>query len=182
VAGRSHRIRSFVEVVAAATLVAGCIEMPRGAQERAAEREAGREPAAASPATAPSHGFGDGIAWRELDEGLGALARGEPMMLVVHASWCARCKELKPLFSRGEIAELSRKFVMVNVDQDEAPKVLGYAPDGSYIPRVLFFDPSTGAVDPEIKNPRRSRHLYYYGPRDDLAASMRRAIDRHEPT
>lgn len=168
---------------AASTLASGCIEVPQSPQERPkAGQEAAAEPTPPAVATAPSHGFGEAIAWRGLDEGLGALAKGEPMMLVVHASWCERCKELRPMFSTSEIAELSRQFVIVNVDQDEAPKVLGFAPDGSYIPRVLFFDPATGAVDPDIKNPRRSRHLYYYGPRDDLAASMRRAIDRHEPT
>jgi protein-disulfide reductase (glutathione) len=175
--------RRAVLAVLAATEIA-CIEVdgpPRDQAPQAASAEAEAE-APAPTATAPAHGFNDEIAWRRLDEGLSAMQGGAPMMLVVHASWCERCKELQPAFARDDLEELSKSFVMVNVDQDEVPSALAYAPDGSYIPRVLFFDPDTQAVDPDIRNPRRQRHLYYYGPTDDLVASMRRALERHERT
>ena len=161
-----------------------CIEVDGPPRDRSASDQAGPrgEAAPEATATAPSHGFNDEIAWRKLDEGIAAMERGAPMMLVVHASWCERCKELKATFASDDLAELSKSFVMVNVDQDEVPSALAYGPDGSYIPRVLFFDPDTRAVDPEIRNPRRQRHLYYYGPTDDLVASMRRALERHERT
>lgn len=158
-----------------------CIEVEAPPRPRAAEDDAATATPAAT-ATAPAHGFNDEIAWRKLDEGLSALEGGAPMMLVVHASWCERCKELRPAFENEDLEELSKSFVMVNVDQDEVPRALAYAPDGSYIPRVLFFDPDTRAVDPDIRNPRRQRYLYYYGPTDDLVASMRRALERHERT
>ena len=136
--------------------------------------------AAAPQATAPSHGFNDAIAWRSLDEGLAQAAQeGRPLMLVVHASWCGKCKALRPAFQRSELVELSRKFVMVNADQDQTPAVLSYAPDGTYIPRVLFFDPQTGEVDPSLKNPRRDRHRYFYMVRDDIVGTMKRALERH---
>jgi protein-disulfide reductase (glutathione) len=139
-----------------------------------------RRPAAPRTATAPSHGFGDAIAWRHLDEGLAeAKAEGRPLMLVVHASWCNQCKALKPVFSDARLAELSERFVMVNADQDQTPAVLGYAPDGSYIPRVLFLDPTSGRTDEALQNPSRSRHHYYYGPQDDLPAMMEKALERH---
>ena len=119
--------------------------------------------------------------WRTLDDGLRAMKdHGRPMMLVVHASWCPRCKELKPAFDSPEIAELSKRFAMVNVDQDEVPAAEQYAPDGTYIPRVLFFDPSTGNVDPELLNAGRQKFKYFYTPADDLAAAMRGALARHE--
>ncbi len=131
-------------------------------------------------ATAPSHGFNDDIAWRGLDEGLAeAKAKGMPMMLVVHASWCGQCKKLKPAFQRQRIATLSQHFVMVNADQDQTPAVLGYNPDGTYLPRVLFFDPSTGTPDPSLQNPQRQRYHYYYSPNDDLSGMMEKALARH---
>ncbi len=137
-------------------------------------------PAPARQATAPSHGFNDAIAWRSLEDGLAESRReGRPMMLLVHASWCGRCKELKPSFQESRMTELAARFVMVNADQDQTPDVLRYAPDGSYIPRVLFFDPKTGELDPSLQNPNRDRHHYYYSPRDDLAGMMEKALARH---
>jgi protein-disulfide reductase (glutathione) len=164
----------------ALALLTGCVEGSTPYEDR---RPAARQARPGTPprtATAPSHGFGEAIAWRNLDEGLAeAKAEGRPLMLVVHASWCSRCQELKPAFSDATLAELSERFVMVNADQDQSPAVLGYAPDGSYIPRVLFIDPSTGNADESLRNPRRSRYHYYYGPQDDLPAIMEKALERY---
>ena len=102
-----------------------------------------------------------------------------PLMLVVHASWCGSCKRLKPKFQDARLAEVSNNFVMVNSDQDLVPAVHQYVPDGSYVPRVLFFNPQTGEPDPDLLNPDRSRNLYYYGPNDDLVAIMEKALERH---
>lgn len=149
-------------------------------------------PAAAAPAasaapprpaaTAPANGFGDKIAWRGLAEGFAeAAAQGKPIMLVVHASWCPRCKALQPTFFDSALVEVSDRFVMINVDQDREPEVLRHGPDGQYIPRVLFFEPG-GAIDPSILNPTRTRFRYFYNPPDDLVGAMRRALDRHAKT
>lgn len=140
------------------------------------------EPAAVPhrSATADAHGFGEKIPWEPLE---GALAHakkdGMPVMLVVHASWCKRCKELKPAFSDSEIEALSQRFVMVNADQDLEPKVLDYAPDGDYIPRVVFLSPE-GIEDLTLTNEARQRHRFFYTPGDDLAGVMRKALSRHE--
>ncbi|HEY0136279.1 MAG TPA: thioredoxin family protein [Nannocystis sp.] len=138
-------------------------------------------PAPARQATAPAHGYGDKIAWRGLDEGFKeAAALGRPLMLVVHAGWCPRCKELRPRFFDPAIAQASEQFVMVNVDQDETPEALRHGPDGKYIPRILFFD-AQGKLDPELANPTRSKFKYFYTAHDDLAAMMQRALERHAP-
>ncbi len=137
-------------------------------------------PLAHRSATAEAHGFGEKIPWEPFE---GALAHaktdGIPVMLVVHASWCKRCKELKPAFSDPEIEELSQRFVMVNADQDLEPKVLDYAPDGDYIPRVVFLSPE-GIEDLTLTNEARQRHKFFYTPGDDLAGVMRKALSRHE--
>lgn len=164
-----------VAALAVASTLPGCVESPRTRTE------------AGSPtprtATAPANGFGDGIAWRGLDEGLAeAAAHHRPLMLVVHASWCPKCKDLKPAFGDRELVELSDRFVMVNVDQDAVPKSLDFAPDGSYVPRVLFVDPVSGQADIELRNDRRTRTVYYYGPSDDLVGTMRKALSRHGQT
>jgi protein-disulfide reductase (glutathione) len=160
-------------VLAALTLGSGCVEAPTASRDRDAS-----EPR--RTATAPANGFGDAIAWRGLDEGLAeAAADHRPLMLVVHASWCPKCKELKPAFAERELVELSERFVMVNVDQDLEPKSLEFAPDGSYVPRILFVDPASGQPDADLHNDRRSRTVYYYGPRDDLVATMKKALSRH---
>jgi protein-disulfide reductase (glutathione) len=157
-----------------------CVEARAPYEDRRPAARGSEPEAPARVATAPSHGFNDAIAWRHLDEGLAeAKAEGRPLMLVVHASWCGRCQELKPAFTQARLAELSEQFVMVNADQDQVPAVLGYAPDGSYIPRVLFLDPTTGSADEELQNPRRERYHYYYGPQDDLPAMMEKALARH---
>jgi protein-disulfide reductase (glutathione) len=133
-------------------------------------------------ATADAHGFGESIPWEPLEGALAhAKSDGMPVMLVVHASWCKRCKELKPAFSDAEIEALSQRFVMVNADQDAQPEALAYAPDGDYIPRIVFISPQ-GVQDLTLKNEGRQRHRYFYTPGDDLAGVMRKALSRHERT
>jgi protein-disulfide reductase (glutathione) len=131
-------------------------------------------------ASAPSNGWGEDIAWQPLENGLEeAKAERMPTMLVVHTSWCGKCKALKKsAFADKTLKELSEEFVMVNVDQDTEPSARDYAPDGNYIPRIVFLDPD-GKLDPELKNPRPSRFKYFYTPQDDLAATMRKALERH---
>jgi len=133
-------------------------------------------------ATAPSHGYGEQIAWRGLDEGLTeARSLGRPLMLVVHTSWCPRCRELKPRFSDPALVETSERFVMVNIDQDEEPQSLRYGPDGQYVPRILFLD-AQGQVDATLSNAARNKYKYFYMPQDDLVGLMQQALARTAST
>ncbi len=160
--------------------LAGCGQSETKTSEKASAT-AKQEPATEKrTATAPANGWGEEIAWRPLTDGL-AEAKKErmPLMLVVHTSWCSKCKALKQsAFSSQELRELSEEFVMVNVDQDAEPAALDYAPDGSYIPRVMFLDPE-GTLDQQLRNPRPSRYKYFYMPQDDLVGTMRKALERH---
>ena len=172
------RRTAVLGLVVASLAITSCIDATP--YERPPPPKAQGEAPAPRVATAPANGWGDAIAWRHLDEGLAeAKAEGRPLMLVVHASWCSRCKELKPAFQQARLAELSERFVMVNADQDLTPAVLALGPDGQYLPRVLFLDPITGQPDADLMNPTRERYHYYYGPRDDLAGMMEKALSRH---
>jgi protein-disulfide reductase (glutathione) len=174
---------------AVATLVLGsltvsivaCVEPPdRSDQAGQAEAADGHATGPKRKATIPAAGWNDDIAWRGLDEGLREAKQSDmPLMLVVHTDWCANCQKLKPTFGNNKLAQLSEQFVMVHVDQDTQPEVTLYGPDGQYIPRVLFLDPD-GNIDPQLQNPNRDRYHYFYTPQDDLVASMREALDRHD--
>ncbi len=156
---------------------------PYGSQATV-EREPASEAVPAPTTTAPAHGFGEEIRWEPFDEGLArAKALGLPVMLVVHADWCPRCKELKASFFDPKLTAVSRNFVMVNVDADAEPRSqqAPYVPDGDYIPRVLFLD-REGQVDATLVNARRTTSRYFYTPADDLVGVMQRALSRHEST
>lgn len=137
-------------------------------------------PPAPAVASAPANGWGDDIAWRPLAEGLEeARQRNVPLMVVIHTSWCSKCSALKrSTFRDPQLAALSEGFVMVNLDQDHEPRARELAPDGEYIPRVVFLAPD-GRLDEELGNPRPSRYRYFYLPQDDLMGTMRRALERH---
>lgn len=73
------------------------------------------------------------------------------------------CKDLKPLLAGSKMFEyMSKKFVMVNTLDDEEPTDSVYAPDGGYIPRILFFN-SEGELQEDIINEGgNDRYKYFY--------------------
>ena len=117
------------------------------------------------------------MAWRGFDEGLAeAKASAMPVMLVVHTTWCPKCKALKPEFADPQLVELSERFVMINVDQDREPRATALAPDGDYVPRVVFLAPD-GTPSTTVVNERSPRFRFFYTSRADLRTSMQRALE-----
>ncbi|XP_022806167.1 thioredoxin domain-containing protein 12-like [Stylophora pistillata] len=125
-------------------------------------------------------GFGDHIDWKTYSEGLKeAESSHKPLMLIIHKSWCGACKALKPKFAESkEIEELSKKFVMINVEDDEEPRDSKFQIDGAYIPRIFILD-SYGHVQKDIYNKKGNpSYKYYYGSPPGIVDSMKEALEK----
>ncbi|XP_072172723.1 thioredoxin domain-containing protein 12-like [Diadema setosum] len=123
-------------------------------------------------------GFGEDIDWLSFDDGRKVAERtGKPLMLVIHKSWCGACKALKPKFAASkEILELSSKFVMVNVEDDEEPQGADFMPDGGYIPRILFLNPD-GVVQKDLINKNGNpKYKYFYSNAALVVQAMKNAL------
>ena len=52
---------------------------------------------------------------------------------------------MKPILAKHKtFAELSKKFVMVNTEDDDEPKGHQFDEDGKYVPRIFFLGKNTG--------------------------------------
>lgn len=129
-----------------------------------------------------ARGFNDDINWVTFEDGkILSKEQNKPLMLLIHKSWCGACKALKPQFATSlEIEKLSLEFVMVNLMDNEEPQDKEYSPDGGYIPRILFLDPS-GEVQSDIKNENGNEsYKYFYHSPAQIVESMQRALTEHK--
>uniref|UniRef100_A0A1I7WHH3 Thioredoxin domain-containing protein n=1 Tax=Heterorhabditis bacteriophora TaxID=37862 RepID=A0A1I7WHH3_HETBA len=90
-----------------------------------------------------SNGFRSEIKWVEWSKATGvAKDLNKPIFFLIHKTWCGACKGLQREFNSSpnadDLIKLSENFVMVNVEDNEEPDDIKYAPDGGYIPRILF--------------------------------------------
>ena len=102
-----------------------------------------------------------------------ALAAGKPVMVLLHRPSCPACHKLKDTFlTNNELQRLSKNFAFINCNSTEEPPGKSYAPDGDYVPRILFFG-ADGSPRPEIFNRLgKAAFKYYYVDAPSVVESM----------
>ncbi|KAG8537698.1 hypothetical protein GDO81_024057 [Engystomops pustulosus] len=97
-------------------------------------------------------------------------------MVIHHLEDCQYCQALKKAFSENaDIQELAKEnFIMLNLMHETSDKNM--APDGQYVPRIMFIDPSL-TVRADITG-RYSNRRYTYEPQDItlLLENMNKAV------
>ncbi|XP_003962148.1 anterior gradient 1 [Takifugu rubripes] len=131
----------------------------------------------ANPVPSLARGWGENLEWaKSYEEGLAKMVKsGKPLMVIHHKEDCQFSQALKKVFAAEKSIQKMGKehFVMLNtVEETWVPNM---TPDGSYVPRILFVDPSM-TVRTEIKG-KYSNRQYTYEPGDmaHLLQSMKQA-------
>lgn len=158
----------------ASLAVVGC----RAERTAPAQAPSDERPRAASNS---SMAWGDKITWHSWESAQAvARAQGKSIGVVVYAEWCARCKELAPVFATAEVASAATDLVMVHQDQDQPAAWLKerFGEYGNYVPRVFFLSPD-GTVRADLTS-GHPRYPHFYAPMvvDQLVANMRAAKAR----
>ncbi|XP_029938389.1 anterior gradient protein 2 homolog [Salarias fasciatus] len=124
-----------------------------------------------------SRGWGDQLNWVQTYEEALSLSRStnKPLMVLFHLEDCSQCDALKQALAHDDEIQriLDEDFVVLNVIQETEDQNL--SPDGKYVPRIVFVDPSTTVRD-DIVGPYSNR-LYTYEPTDmkHLLENMKKA-------
>ncbi|XP_076018004.1 anterior gradient 1 [Genypterus blacodes] len=124
-----------------------------------------------------SGGWGNNITWMaSYEAGLSKMSKSnKPLMVIFHTEDCPYSQELKKAFvAHKTIQKMAQQnFVMLNLETEVIDENM--APDGHYVPRILFVDPSL-TVRADITGKYDNR-LYTYKPKDLLllATNMKRA-------
>lgn len=120
------------------------------------------------------------VDWQTWEAGLArAKAENKPVMLMVWAHWCPRCRELAPTFGDPEVAALAKQMVMIEQNADERPAWLAEKFDslyGGYVPRVFVLRPD-GTVRTDITS-GNPEYPYFYVPHNKAALieSLKKAL------
>ncbi|XP_040296004.1 anterior gradient protein 2-like [Bufo bufo] len=124
-----------------------------------------------------ARGWGDSIEWIQTYEEALAKSRElrKPLMVIHHLEDCPFSQELKKAFAADVMAQklAQEDFVMLNVVHPVADE--NQSPDGFYVPRVMFVDPSM-TVRTDLAG-RYSNRLYAYEAGDipELVTNMKKA-------
>jgi thiol:disulfide interchange protein len=117
------------------------------------------------------------IQWRDMRTGVQeATSTGKPVLMLLQATWCPSCKKYQRVFRDQRVVAASRDLVMILVDIDKEPQVNGaFSPDGVYVPRTIFLDP-TGEIRHDLKGSEEGYpHSLDTDDPGELLALMKRA-------
>lgn len=141
-------------------------ERPAAAASPAVATAAAHVPAP-GPTTAKARGDAIGwpssVAWQDYASGLAAARRdAKPVLILVYADWCSKCRALAPVFERPEIVQAASKLVMVRQNQDEPAEWLRQYADGqgNYVPRIFFLDAQGRPLPRVTSGHPRYPHFY----------------------
>ncbi|XP_020919619.1 LOW QUALITY PROTEIN: anterior gradient protein 3 [Sus scrofa] len=113
-----------------------------------------------------SSGWGHDITWvQTYEEGLFHIQKSnKPLMVIHHLEDCQYCQAFKKGFAQNKKIQTmaQNNFIMLNPMHETTDKNL--SPDGQYVPRIMFVDPSLTVRD-DITG-RYSNRLYTYEPQD----------------
>uniref|UniRef100_A0A452VAR1 Anterior gradient 2, protein disulphide isomerase family member n=1 Tax=Ursus maritimus TaxID=29073 RepID=A0A452VAR1_URSMA len=111
----------------------------------------------------------------QITQSLLVSGSNKPLMIIHHLDECPHSQALKKVFAENkEIQKLAEQFVLLNLVYETTDKHL--SPDGQYVPRIMFVDPSL-TVRADITG-RYSNRLYAYEPSDAplLLDNMKKAL------
>ncbi|XP_028291671.1 anterior gradient protein 2 homolog [Gouania willdenowi] len=131
-----------------------------------------------SESSSRSRGWGKDLKWaKDYVDALGKTTKShKPLMVIHHLEDCPHSKALKKAFAEDKTIQKMAKddFVMLNVVEETTDRNL--APDGYYVPRIIFVDPlNTVRADIIGRYPDRK---YAYSPTDLelLAENMKKVV------
>jgi protein-disulfide reductase (glutathione) len=114
------------------------------------------------------------IDWKTLPQAYSEARKSQkPIMTVIHMSWCAACKALKPQFAKSkEIQELSAHFETVLAGDADEPKEGKFRPEGlkgGYYPRIIFLKPDGTRIE-GLAGPNAEYSAYFSKPAQIVSA------------
>ncbi|XP_036371638.1 anterior gradient protein 2 homolog [Megalops cyprinoides] len=152
-------------------LVLAAVSSSLGKPEKPAAKKEKRVPQTLS------RGWGDQLIWAQTyEEALfKAKSNNKPLMVIHHLEDCPHSLALKKAFANSkEIQKMADEdFILLNLVYETTDKHL--SPDGQYVPRILFVDPSL-TVRADITG-RYANRMYAYEPSDInlLISNMQKA-------
>ena len=121
----------------------------------------------------------EAIPWQDYARGRElAHASGKPALVVFYADWCPTCHAYRQIFEDATVVEVSKAFVMIRVNADEAPQLnQRFAFDGFYLPRVFVLGPQ-GEVSHHLYPDDKPFRYFIGATRPDQLVALMRGIGK----
>jgi protein-disulfide reductase (glutathione) len=118
------------------------------------------------------------VDWHSYQQGVELAKQShKPILLMVYADWCSKCRALVPVFERSDVRELTAKMVAVRHNHDDpAPWLSEIGAEGKYVPRIIFLN-SDGVPLRQVTSGNPRYPLFYMAEQPDtLVSSMKQVL------